>query len=214
MYTVAEAHIRVLQETDKAGSDYFDLKRVLDEFQKVTWDFVGARAKEIEITQEVTDDIRTLLRSEKINLNNDPDNNLIKMAALPNQYYRRLKINVLFSDGIASRKTTVQRHGEADVNLLNPLKKPDRSYPLVTQFDSYFSVDTGLRSGDIIVPEKLLLVYLKKPNFGKQQTAAVVDLPDDVCEHLFAMTANSLLNGIGDERTATDFQIENTYRKK
>ena len=56
-YTVAEAYNRVLEEADKLGSDYFDKQQVLSVFKKETLDFVGSKAAEAELNQQVTDDI-------------------------------------------------------------------------------------------------------------------------------------------------------------
>lgn len=213
-YTVTEAYNRVLEEADKLGSDYFTLPQVLKAFKKETLDFVGARAKEAELNQEVTDDIRTLLVPVSIPFINNPDNALEKMAVLPNNYHTRLSVNVLYNDGLKARKPTVEKFGEANTNTISPFKKEDRLYPRIQQFANYFNVITGLAANSTIQPSKLLLVYIKKPSFGSMQTDVVVDLNDTVCEYLFAATANALRLNVGESQGQTNFQVNQTYRQK
>lgn len=213
-YTVNEAYSRVLEEADKLGSDYFSLPQVLKAFKKETLDFVGSRAKEAELNQEVTDDLRSLVLSKLIPFLPNPDNALEKMASLPNDYHTKLSMNVLYTDGLKARIPTVERMGEHNTNSVSPFKKPDRSYPLIQQFSNYFNVITGIGSSATIQPSKLILIYIKKPNFGKLPTDVVVDLSDSVCEYLFASTANHLRLNTGEPSAARDFQINETYRKK
>jgi hypothetical protein len=213
-YSVTEAYNRILEEADKIGSDYYTLPQVLKAFKKETFDFVGARAAEAEITQEVTDDIRSLVVPAKIAFIPNPDNALEVMAIVPNDYHSRLSINVLYSDGLKARKPTIEKMGEINTNSISPFKKEDRMYPRIQQFSNYFNVITGLSSSSVITPDKLILIYLKKPTFGKALSDQIVNLPDNVCELLFATTANSFKINAGDQRAASTFQINNTYRKK
>jgi hypothetical protein len=213
-YTVTEAYNRVLEEADKLGSDYFTLPQVLKAFKKETLDFVGARAREAELNQEVTDDIRTLMVPVSIPFINNPDNALEKMAALPNNYHTRLSVNVLYNDGLKARKPTVERFGESNTNSISPFKKEDRMYPRIQQFSNYFNVITGLAATSTIQPSKLLLVYIKQPTFGKELTDVVVNLNDTVCELLFANTANALRFNAGENGAQTKFQVNQTYRQK
>jgi len=213
-YTVQEAYNRVLEEADKLGSDYFTLPQVLKAFKKETLDFVGARAKEAELNQEVTDDIRPLLVPVSIPFINNPDDNLQKMATLPNNYHTKLSVNVMYTDGLKARKPLVERHGESNTNEISPFKKADRMYPRIQQFANYFNVITGLSSSSTIQPSKLLLVYIKQPTFGRVSTDAVVELSDAVCELLFAMTANALRLNVGEQQAQTNFQVNQTYRQK
>lgn len=213
-YTVNEAYTRVLEEADKLGSDYFSLPQVLTAFKKETLDFVGARAKEAEINQEVTDDLRPLVVPVSIPFIPNPDNALEKMATLPNNYHTKLSINVLYTDGLKSRIPTIERMGEHNTNSISPYKKPERAYPLIQQFSNYFNVITNIPSNAIIQPSKLLLIYIKQPTFGKLPDAIIVDLSDTVCEYLFAATANHLRLNAGEGSAGQDFQINELYRKK
>jgi hypothetical protein len=213
-YTVTEGYNRVLEEADKLGSDYFTLPQVLKAFKKETLSFVGARAKEAELNQEITDDIRPLLASVLIPFVNNPDSAVEKMATLPNDYHTKLTINVLYNDGIKARKPTIERHGEHNTNMTSPFKKPERMYPLIQQFSNYFNVHTGLALNSTVQPSKLILIYVKQPTFGSVSTNPIVNLPDAVCEYLFAETANSLRQKTGEPSAMADFKLNQTYRNK
>lgn len=213
-YTVTEAYNRVLEEADKLGSDYFTLPQVLKTFKKETFDFIGSRAKLAEETQEITDDMRSLVERQKIPLIVNPDEPLQYIAAIPANYFSRLSVNVEYSDGMMARKPTLERFGESNTNAISPFKKPDRMYPTIQQFGSYFNVITNLPNGSYLIPVKLIMIYFKKPTFGKLQNDIVVDLPDQVCEYLFSTTAATLKLNTGDDRFSVDFQENQTYRNK
>jgi hypothetical protein len=213
-YTVTQGYHRVLQEADKLGSDYYSLSEVLKFFKKETLDFIGARAKEAEINQEVTDDLRPLVVSLGIPFINNPDVPVEKIATLPNNYHTKLSVNVLYSDGLKARIPTVERHGEHNTNSVSPFRKADRMYPLIQQFSNYFNVVTGLSLSSTIQPSKLLLIYIKQPTFGVIDTDVIVNLSDSVCEQLFAATANRLRLKSGEPTAAQDFQVNQTYRNK
>lgn len=213
-YTVSQAYMRILEEADKLGSDYFSLPQVLSVFKKEVLDFVGARAAEAELNQQVTDDIKPLVIPVSIPLIPNPDNALEKMAVLPNDYLARLSINVLYNDGLKARKPTIERFGESNTNSISPFKKADRMYPRIQQFANYFNIITGLSSTSTIQPFKLVLIYVKYPTFGKNSNDVVVDLNDSVCEYLFVQTAANLGINTGGTNSPTKFQANQLFRKK
>lgn len=213
-YTVNEMYNRVLEESDKLGSDYFTLVQVKNAFKKEVLDFVGARAKDAELNQEVTDDIRSLVVPTTINFIPNPDDAKAVMAALPNNYFAKLSLNVLYSDGLTSRVPTIERFGENNTNSVSPYKKPERMYPLIQQFANYFNVKCGIPAFSPITPQKLVIVYIKKPTFGNQVNDICVDLPDQVCESMFANVATNFFLTTGDERAGSNFQADRTYREK
>lgn len=213
-YTVTEAYNRVLEEADKIGSDYFTLPQVLKALKKEVLDFVGARAAEAEMNQQITDDLRPLLGSKAIPFINNPDDALEKMASVPSDYHTRLSVNVLYSDGLKGRQPTIERFGEASFNSVSPYKKAERMYPRIQQYEFYFNVITGLELNSPIQPTKLLLIYIKQPTFGKALNDIVVDLSDTICEQIFANTANALRLQAGEPNAQTNFQINQTYRQK
>lgn len=213
-YTVTEAYNRIMEEADKLGSDYFSLPQVLKAFKKETLSFVGSKAKEVELNQEVTDDIRSLLVPVLIPFVSNPDNALEKMATVPNNYHTKVSVNVLYTDGLKARVPTIERHGEHNTNSISPFRKPERMYPLIQQFSNYFNVHTGLALNATIQPSKLVLIYIKQPTFGVVGTDVSVDLPDMVCEYLFQETANRLRLNTGEPQAAQDFQFNQTFRNK
>ena len=213
-YTVAEAYNRVLEEADKLGSDYFDKQQVLSVFKKETLDFVGSKAAEAELNQQVTDDIRSLVIPVSIPLSPNPDNSLEKIASIPSNYFSRLSLNVLYSDGLKARKPTIERFGESNFNAISPYKKADRMYPRIQQFSNYFNVITGLSLSGTVQPSKLMVIYIKNPTFGKLDSDKIVDLPDIVCEYLFVQTAANLGVNSGGTNSAIKFQANQLFRKK
>ena len=187
---------------------------MLKAFKKETLSFVGAKAKEAELNQEVTDDIRSLLVPTLISFIPNPDNALEKMASVPNNYNTKISINVLYNDGLKARLPTLERHGEHNTNSISPFRKADRMYPLIQQFSNYFNVITNIPSNATVQPSKLILIYIKKPTFGASDADVVVDLPDPVCEYLFGETANHLRRNTGEPQAAQDFQFNQTFRNK
>lgn len=213
-YTVNQAYNRVLEEADKLGSDYFSKPQVLSAFKKEVLDFVGSRAAEAEINQQVTDDIQPLVASVLIPFIPNPDNALEKMATRPNDYFARLSINVQYSDGLKARKPTIEKFGESIHNAASPFKREDRMYPRIQQFSSYYNVITGIPINATIQPSKLILIYVKNPTFGKLDSDLVVNLNDTVCEYLFVQTAANLGINSGGTNAGTKFQANQLFRKK
>lgn len=214
MYTVIQAYNRILEEADKLGSDYFSLPQVLAAFKKEVLDFVGARAKEAELTETVTNDVRPLVVLANIPLIDNPDFPTQKIASIPNNFHTRLTLNVEYTDKHRARKPTVERFGEHNANMVNPNKRPSKQYPLIQQFSDYYNVHTNIPPLDAVQPETLVLMYIKYPTFGEAQAAPVVNLPDTVCELLFSATAAALMNNVGEPRGQVNFQIDQTFRKK
>lgn len=213
-YTVTQAYNRILEEADKLGSDYFTLPQVLAVFKTETLSFVGAKAKEIELNQEVTDDMKSLLVPVLISFINDPDNPIEKIATIPNNYHTKVSANVLYTDGLKARIPTFERHGEHNTNSVSPYRKPEKMYPLIRQFANYFKVETGLGLTATVQPSKLILIYIKQPTFGVSGANVVVDLPDPVCEYLFKETATHLRQSTGEPTAPQSFQLNQTFRNK
>lgn len=213
-YTVSQAYERILEEGDKLGSDYFTLPQVLAAFKKETLSFVGSKAKQVELNQEITDDLRPLLVPTLISFIPNPDNNLEKMATVPNNYHTKVSVNVLYTDGLKARQPLVERHGEHNTNSVSPYRKANKQYPLIQQFSNYFNVVTNIASDATVQPSKLILMYIKNPTFGAIGTDSVVNLSDSVCEYLFGETANHLRFKTGDPSAPQDFQVNQAYRNK
>ena len=213
-YTVSQAYNRTLEEADKMGSDYFSLPEFLNLFQKEVWDFVRDRTKDVELTQEVTDDMRPLIERASLPLIPSTVDASDKMAAIPVDYYRRMRVNVRYNDQTLGREPQVIKHGEADFNEVSPFRKPSKEYPQITQYSDFFNVKTNISIANLIQPTQLILIYIKKPIINRNETDVIINLDDSVCELLFGRTANSFMVTKGDARAQMAFQHEETYGNK
>lgn len=213
-YTVSQAYTRTLQEADKMGSDYFTLPEFLNVFQKEVYDFVENATKDIEETQLITDDIRPLIKTSELALvvsSIDPKDT---MAAIPLDYFRRARINVIYTDNVLAREPQIIRHGEADYSNISPYKKATKEYPIITQHSDFFNVKTNIFVGSLIQPSKLLVTYVSKPVINKLEHEIITSLNDSVCELLFGRAANSFMATKGDPRVQMTFQHEESFRNK
>lgn len=207
-YTVNDAYNIVLQEADKMGSDYFPLPAVLARFKTEALDFVGKRAAEVEITQQVTDDIRQLVTLQQITTTVNADEAQCYNAALPLNYHTRFNVKVQYSDGTSADRPTLERIGEHNHNMQDPFKKPTKAYPLVMQMSDFFKIYTGGA-----VATKLWLTYLKRPTFGVNGGDTVVNLSDDAVEDILKKTAAALHMVTGDPRAPMEIQVNQLSRK-
>lgn len=213
-YTVSQAYTRVLQEADKMGSDYLSLPEFLNVFQKEVYDFVENATKNIEETQLITDDIRPLVKTSELGLVTSSVDSKDVMAAIPLDYFRRARINVIYSDNTLAREPEIIRHGEADYANISPYKKASKNYPVITQHSDFYNVKTNISSGALVQPDKLLIVYIKKPVINTNLNDIITELNDSVCEFLFGRTANSFMITKGDPRGQVSFQHEESFRNK
>lgn len=213
-YTLAETHEKMKQFLDKMGSDYFPLPVILNFFETATLDFIGENLKIVEETQTVTDDIRTLIPAPKeLVIIEDPNSTLERryIAALPDDYLRRVAYSVFYSDGSACRRADLLRHAEYESAKANPNRMPTRLYPIILQEDSFFRID----SGPGVVPSHLKLTYCTKPKYAETSTpdTRIVNLPDDAIEKILLKTTKLMFAKTADERTGTTYQLEDAFRK-
>lgn len=210
-YTLQLVHEKLRQLSDKIGSDYFPLPVFLNFFETATYDFVGEKLKIIEKTQEVTDDIRTLIPPPMnipiIEDNNQPGKYI---AGLPINYLSTVAYDVLYQGGESCRRADLKRQAEYQISKRNPNTMPTKDYPIIIQFDSLFQIDSGNT-----VPTILSLTYCKKPSFATtgQPTIRIVNLPDTAIEKILKITVTGLFNKTGDQRTQSNYQLQETYRK-
>jgi hypothetical protein len=209
-YQLAEVHEKLKQLSDKMGSDYFVLPVFLNFFETATYDFVGERLKIIEKTQEVTDDIRTLIIPVDITIIPDPDQTGKYIAALPANYLRQVAYDVYYENNERCRRADLIRHAEKIHADNNPNREPNKQYPLIIQFASTFQIDSGAT-----IPVTLRLTYCKKPTFATtgQPNTRIVNLPDDAIEEILKITVTNLFNKTADERAPQSYQLQETYRK-
>lgn len=207
-YTVNEAYTLVLQEADKMGSDYFTLDAVLKRFRTCAYDFVGSKAAEIERTQQVTDDIRPLVKMAPIAATPSVVEAQVYNAAMPSDYHTRLSIIVEYNTGSRSVKPKIERIGEHNTNMADPFNNAHPDYPLIKQMSDFFEIYPG---GPVAT--QIFLTYLKKPTFGVNLGDLIINLPIAATEEILKQTAASLTLTTGDQRAASEYQVNATSRK-
>jgi hypothetical protein len=210
-YTLSEVHLKLRILSDKMGSDYFPLPVFLSFFQTATLDFVGERLKIIEKTQEVTDDIRTLIGPAKdIVIIEDPNSSGKYIASVPVDYLRQVAYDVIYTGDERCRRADLIKQAQYGVYQLDPTRQPTKQYPLILQFDTIFQIDAGST-----VPVFFRLTYCKKPSFATtgEPGVRIVNLPDDSIEKILKITVTNLFNKTGDERTQSSYQLQEAYRK-
>ena len=101
-------------------------------------------------------------------------------------------------------------NSEYRMAIHNPNKSPTKQYPLITQEDNLFVIDSGSA-----IARYLYLTYCKKPTIATtgQPDARIVNLPDDAIEKILMRTVILLFNRSEDSRTQTTFQLEESFRK-
>ena len=214
MYTVLEAYRKTLEEADKMGSDLLTLPVFLMKFKSTSLEFIGARAAEIERTQQITTDIRDLVVPTKRALTPDPDVLGLHMASFPNDYFERIRLNVQYNDGLLSRQPLIIRHGEVDNANINPNKRAEKDYPHITQYSNYFSINTGIPSINTVQPSNLILTYVKQPTFGASVNDPVINLNDIVVTFIISRVADDFRMEKGDPTAPGQVQWTETFRKK
>lgn len=210
-YSLELVHLKLKQLSDKIGSDYFPLPVFLNFFETATLDFVGEKLKIIERTQEVVDDIRTLIPPPKsIPIALDPNQPGKYIAGLPTDYLSSVAFDVIYANGYKCRRADVKRLAEYNSAVRNPNKAPSKDYPIILNYDSLFQIDSGDAA-----PLVLSLTYCTKPKFATtgQPTIRIVNLPDTAIEKILKITVTNLFNKTGDQRTQSSYQLQEAYRK-
>jgi len=212
-YTVDHLYKKVLEGTDKMGSDFFPIEYVMNRLETATYDFVGETIKYIENTQEIRDDIRTLYEPFKIAVIDDPNNSDYKAISLPDNYQHLMSADVL-DPTVPVRKTRILRHGQLDIYQDNPNTRATADYPtLVLYQDTIRIISPG-------TPTFIQGFYIKKPTFGKYsvhddiETEIAVNLPDQATDKIIKTIINDIFVSVGDPRAVTQYQIKETYRKR
>lgn len=209
-YLLSEVKLKLNQLSDKMGSDYFVLPVLLSFFETATYDFVGERLKHIELTQEITDDIKPLIIPKNLPIDEDPNEAGRYIASLPTDYHRLIAQDVFYANNVRCRRSDLIRHAEYSTYKGNPNKQPTKLYPLIMQFADVFQIDAG---GE--VPTIMKIVYCKKPSFATTNdlNTRIVNLPDDAIEKILKVTVTNLFNKTADERTQSSYQLQETYRR-
>lgn len=210
MYTVQEVYDKTLQQADKMGSDYLALPEALSRLKKAAYDFIGQKSAQVEKTQEVTEDLQSLVKIAPFIPVIDPNVTGTFLVPFPNDFFHRLRITVFYGTTEKSRLPRFQKFGEANTNEVSPYKKPDRKYPLITNYSDYMNINTGGA-----IPSKIAFTYFKKPVFGTEANMAGVwlELPVQAIEEILALMIAEWMVQKGDSRGPSEFQLKETYRQ-
>lgn len=209
-YTLSEVEEKLQQFADKNGSDYFQLPELMNHFRTTTLEFVGEKLRILEKTQEVVDDIRSLIVPGKLSVLADPDDTDRYIAALPLKYMRLVSYDVIYADGTKCRRADIKTQAEYKSAVLNPNQKPNKHYPIILQENGLFQIDCGADE-----PAFMKIMYCKKPSFAKitEPNRRIVNLPDEAIENIILATVTNLFAKTADERIKIQAQFEELFRK-
>lgn len=213
-YTVKHLYEKVLEGTDKMGSDFFPLKYVMNRLETATFDFIGESVKFIENTQEIRDDIRTLYKPFKISVVDDPNDASYKSIALPSDYLHLMQAKVIDAD-VKVRQTRIIRHGQEDIFEDDPDTRASAEYPTIIQYEDIIRI---LSPGN---PTHIEGFYVKKPTFGKHDihhddldAEIAVNLPDNSTDKIIKTIINDIFISVGDPRAPIQHQVKETFRRR
>lgn len=215
-YTLAWCDQYLDELLDKIGSDYFPLPLKLDRFITATYDFIKDRTKNLEITQEISDEIKSLIKSRKLSVLKSVisiHSKNIWNCPEPIDYYRLIGLVPLYvynNEEISkSKKVTIIKVGQ-EIYTRDPFREPNAEYPLVTRTSNLFSIYVGNDSTNYT---SAFITYLKKPEFAKidEDNKRIVDLSDSAIEQILLKTSNYLRFGVSDESAANNFQFNSQF---
>jgi hypothetical protein len=175
------------QQLDKMGSDLFTLPIKLMQFRKATYDFIRETTTFFEATQEISDDLKMLLKSKNVLMTKFGREGKW-FSVNPNDYHRLImakpkfvnKIMPTFSttQSFSSRQQNTQKQsfetryhtvkiiklGQEIIYKRSPYKKPTHEYPVVQRLSDKIMFDFGSDDGtDYKIAE---ISYIKEPSFG------------------------------------------------
>lgn len=209
-YTLANVAEKMRQFCDKMGSDYFPVPVMLNFFETASIDFIMENLKIIEKTQEITENIRPLIKTSSLPCLVDSGDLSRYIAALPTDYLRLVAYDVLYEDGTKCRRADLIKNGEKIMAVLDPNREPTKHYPLITQEGSLWHIDCG-----DAVPNIFKLTYCKKPTYATtgDQSVRIINLNDEAIEVILLKTTKLLFNKTADERSQSSYQLERTFSK-
>lgn len=209
-YTLDGVHNILQQFADKVDSDYFTLPDLLNHFTVSAHKFIADRLDEIEKTQQVSDDIATLVHPTKLEVIKDPNDSTRYIAAYPVNYLRLISYDIFYEGGYKCRRADKIRQAEYSVNSNNPYRRGTKQYPIILQENNLFQIDSG-----VAVPESMKLVYAKKPSIARtnEKTKRIINLPDEAIDKIILDTVTRLFNKTGDQRIQSNLHLEDVFKK-
>lgn len=217
-YTLAWCDQYLDELLDKVGSDYFPLPIKLDRFITATYDFLRDRTKSLEITQEVSDDLKPLLKTRKLSILKSEMSIYSKNTwncPEPIDYYRLIGlvpvyVDVDLKEKIKSKKTQIIQAGQRESYARDPYREPTAEYPNIIREANLFSIDVG---EDSTTYTSAIITYVKKPLFAKEdeETKRIVDLNDSAIDQILLKTSDYLRFGVSDENAANNYQFNSQF---
>ena len=209
-YTLEEVHYTLQQFADKLESDYFTLPELLSHFRVAANKFISERLDNVEKTQQITDDILPLITPASLPVIPDPNDGSRFIAALPARYLRLLSYDIIYNDGTKCRRADKMRQAEYGTSSNSPYKRGSKYYPIILQENNLFQIDAGPG-----VPETMPIKFCKKPSIAKahQKTTRIINLPDEAIDKIILDTVTRLFNRTADQRTQTNYQLEQTFKQ-
>lgn len=210
-YTVEHLYKKVLEQSDKMGSDFFSLEYVMNRAETATYDFIGETVKFLENTQEIRDDLMPLYKPFLLPAVSQSDGTYL--VALPDDYMHLMSVAAI-DPNVKVRETTLIRHGQDEIFMHDPDTKPTAEYPLVSAYSTYLKL---ISPGS---PTHLKGYYIKKPTFGAYgphddiETEIAIDLPDHSTEKIIKQLVNDIFVATGDPRAEIQYVNKETYRKR
>lgn len=206
MYTINYFFNKFLDGIDKEGSDIYSVPQMMELLETETYSFIEQTVKYLENTQQLRDLLRTLHKSYTIALVPNVSDATELLATLPADY---LNLETVKVTGTGVRKTKVIRHGEYDINELNPNKRATTEYPVVLLYQDYISVRGNVAATDIKG------FYIKKPVFGDAtgdlSAEILVDLPDQSTEKILQLMITAYHEREADPRFQSSLIQEQSY---
>jgi hypothetical protein len=214
-YTVSHLYNKVLDGVDKIGSDLYTLEYVIDRLEAAAYDFIGETVKYIENTQEIRDDIRTLYKPFNLDFVyvHDTPGTSIWGVVLPTDY-QHLMSAVVIDEETSVRDTRLLRHGQLEIQQMDPNTKATAEYPILVLYNNWIKVYSPGK------PIRVNGMYVSKPdiwNYNETDDTDVqiaINLPDHTVDKLIKDVINDIFVSSGDPRGQVQFQVKEQYRKR
>lgn len=186
-YTVQYCDQFMDELLDKMGSDYFPRPIKLRRFQSIALQFIRESTSFLEATQEISDDISSLIVSPpKYLLGGKTHKYMGKFfykIDLPEDYLRLLNVVPYYEEKGSpiiggDFEVKIYRIGTYLINERNPFRKANESRINVYRMDDAILLDTTYNSFPPL--HYADLTYVRKPVFGNLPEEMMVDVLNDI----------------------------------
>lgn len=220
-YSLEWVDLHIDSMIDKMGSDYFPLLVKFERFKTMTYDFIRENTQYLEVSQEVSDDLKTLLVRTKSEIVKDADSFASNIWDLPEpaDYCRLVSVLPLILDSVTGREmikakeVKIIKEGQNQAYKRDPFRIATAEYPNVLREANMFKIDVG---ADTTTYYKALLHYIKNPAFAviANPDERIVNLSNIAIEKICLNTADSLRLTTGDATSTPNIQYNSSFGKK